>query len=79
MTDTLRLRSLLVANAVTTRQAAAYLGISLQAFLNKLNNETEFKSSEIKSLCELLHITDLAEKEAIFFKQKDECNSTLSV
>ena len=37
---------------------AKQLGISYQAFLKKLNNETEFKTSEVMILKELLHLTD---------------------
>lgn len=33
----------------------------------KINNETEFKASEINALCEILKIDSAEEKEAIFF------------
>ena len=33
----------------------------------KVNNETEFKASEIEKLCELLNIDTLEERKAIFF------------
>lgn len=46
---------------------ASKVGLTYQGFLNKVNGESEFKASEIKSLCELLHI-DIQEKEAIFFE-----------
>lgn len=42
------------------------LGFSYQAFLKKLNNETEFKASEVMILKELLHLTD-DEVMEIFF------------
>ena len=45
---------------------AKQLGISYQAFLKKLNNETEFKTSEVMILKELLHLTD-DEVMEIFF------------
>ena len=35
----------------------------------KVNNETEFKSTEIKALCKLLKIDTLEEKERIFFAE----------
>lgn len=35
----------------------------------KINNETEFKASEINALCELLKIDSLEEKQRIFFAQ----------
>ena len=37
---------------------------------NKINNKTEFKASEINTLCELLKIESVEEKERIFFAQK---------
>lgn len=46
---------------------ASELGITPQGFYLKLNNTNQFKSEEIKKLCELLHITRLTEKENIFF------------
>ncbi len=45
---------------------AKQVGISYQAFLKKLNNETEFKTSEVMILKELLHLTD-DEVMEIFF------------
>lgn len=47
---------------------AKQLDISYQAFLKKLNNETEFKTSEVMILKELLHLTD-DEVMEIFFGQ----------
>ena len=47
---------------------AKQLGISYQAFLKKLNNETEFKASEVMILKEILHLTD-DEVMEIFFGQ----------
>ena len=44
----------------------------------KINNEREFKTSEVAALCELLEIESLEVKEAIFFKQKDDFKSTLT-
>ena len=45
---------------------AKQVGVSYQAFLKKLNNETEFKASEIKVLKELLKLTN-EEANKIFF------------
>jgi ribosome-binding protein aMBF1 (putative translation factor) len=46
---------------------AAKIGLSPAGFCNCLNNRAEFKASQIDTLCDLLGIVDLAEKEAIFF------------
>lgn len=46
---------------------AEQIGLTPAGFCNCLNNRAEFKASQISALCDLLGITDLAEKEAIFF------------
>ena len=40
---------------------------SAYGLAKKIKNETEFKTSEINALCELLKISSLEEKEQIFF------------
>ena len=45
------------------------LGITYQGFLNKINNESEFKASEIQTLKELLNLTN-KERDKIFFTKK---------
>ena len=42
------------------------IGITYQGFLKKINNESEFKASEIQGLKELLNLTD-EERDKIFF------------
>lgn len=46
---------------------AEKIGLSPAGFCNCLNNRAEFKASQINTLCEVLGITDLHTKEAIFF------------
>ena len=48
---------------------AEKIGLTPAGFCNCLNNRAEFKASQINTLCELLGITDLSTKEAIFFAQ----------
>lgn len=51
---------------------AQELNMTRQSLSSKVNNSTEFLSSEVQQLCKLLGITRLTEKEAIFFaKQVD--------
>lgn len=38
----------------------------------KINNEVPFKACEIQSLCEILGIVDLKEKDRIFFAKNVE-------
>ena len=52
------------------------LGTSYAWFNKKLNNGKDFTAAEIQMLCEILSITDLAEKERIFFAANVEKSST---
>ena len=44
-----------------------FVGISRQLLWKKINNLTPFNQYEIDKMCEVLRITSLKEKEAIFF------------
>lgn len=46
---------------------AEKLGVSRTTFCALLRNETEFKASQIRTLCELLDIRDDETMKAIFF------------
>ena len=46
---------------------ADFVGISRQLLWKKINNLTPFNQYEIDKMCEVLRITSLKEKEAIFF------------
>ena len=52
------------------------LGTSYGWLNKKLANKIPFKVCEIQILCEILDITDLEEKERIFFANNVEENST---
>ena len=45
---------------------AKKIGITRYAFILKINNKSEFKATEIKTLCTLLNI-GVEERTAIFF------------
>lgn len=64
MTNTLKLRSLILEKGMTQDQVAKMLGISYQSFNRKVNNHCEFKASEIKALTNILDIKDVND---IFF------------
>lgn len=66
MTNTNLLRQKIDESGYKLRFIASKLGITYQGFLKKINNETEFKATEIQTLCELLDI-DIQQKEEIFF------------
>ena len=46
---------------------AERLGLTRQGLRNCITNKSEFRASHIQTLCDELHITDLKEKQAIFF------------
>lgn len=50
---------------------AEKVGLSLGGFYNCRTNKAEFKASQIQILCEELNVTDLEEKQAIFFATVD--------
>lgn len=69
MTDTALLRDQINVSGYKMNFIAEQVGITYAGFLKKLNNETEFKATEIQKLCEVLKIgVDL--KEKIFFATK---------
>ena len=66
MTNTQLLRDKIEQSGYKLRFIAGKLGITYQGFLKKINNESEFKASEIQILYNLLDM-DEADREAIFF------------
>ena len=72
MTDTEKLRELINQKGLKLGYLAKQLGLSAYGLALKINNVHEFNSSEIVSLCDLLEISSLEEKEALFFKKKDD-------
>lgn len=78
MTNTTLLKELIAKSGLKLKYVADYLGLSAYGFSKKVNNEQEFKVSEVEALCELLNIRDLKLKERIFFAKEDDLKSTLA-
>lgn len=70
MTNTALLEKKIEESGFRREFIAKKLGLSAYGLAKKIKNETEFKASEIKGMCEILSITDSAEKELIFFAIK---------
>ena len=68
MTDTNLLKSKIDEKGYKLKFIASELGLSYYGLKLKIDNLSQFKSGEIKKLCELLEIESLKEKESIFFK-----------
>lgn len=67
MTNTKLIEDIIDKSGYKYRFIATKLGITYQALRNKLDNKSEFVSSEIEKLCNLLEISDLKLKNDIFF------------
>ena len=78
VTDTFRLREKILNSGLKYKYIAEQMGLTRYGLMRKINNQYEFKSSEIAILCNILHIDSLDEKEKIFFAQKVENKSTNS-
>lgn len=70
MTDSAALRQLIAEKGLKIKFIAEKLNLSPYGLTLKIDNTNEFKTSEISTLCELLGVTSLREKERIFFAQK---------
>lgn len=66
MTDTKMLRDRINSLGLKYKYIASVLGISTYALQMKIDNDSEFKVSEVNSLSEILGLT-LKEKDMIFF------------
>lgn len=76
MTDTEALKSLIKRSGLKYQFIASELNITYQGLKNKIENVNEFKTSEVDTLCKLLGITKLHEKEKIFFANNVDLKST---
>ena len=67
MVNTQYLESIISTSGKKKGYLAKKCGISRQYFNAKCNNKADFKTNEVKVLCDELGITSLKEKEKIFF------------
>ena len=67
MTNTNLLKQLIEESGLKIGFIASAVGISRQSLWNKVNNQSMFNQYEIDKLCDILNITSLKQKEAIFF------------
>ena len=66
MIDKNRLRAAIVREGHTQRTLAEKVGVSVNTISAKLNRRIPFNTDEIEKICEVLSITDPAEKVQIF-------------
>lgn len=71
MTDTKKLNDEIADSGITITAIAKKIGITREGFYKKLNNETEFKASEISALQKILSLSN-KKRDEIFFAKKVE-------
>lgn len=76
MTNTVLLSNKIKDSGLKLGFIAEKLDISYHWLKKKISGEADLKAYEIQVLCELLAITDLEEKDAIFFASNVEETST---
>ena len=67
MTNTEMLKEIIDKSGLKVSFIAEYVGISRQVLWKKINNLSPFNQYEIDKMCDILKITSLKQKEAIFF------------
>lgn len=68
MTDTDKLNDAILESGIKIVAIAGKLGISRKGFYKKLNNETEFKASEIAAMQKILGLTNRKRDEIFLLK-----------
>lgn len=76
MTNAKRLREIVEKSGLKYKFIAEKMGLSRFGLMKKIDNENEFKASEIERLCEILGINSLEDREDIFFAKEVENIST---
>jgi DNA-binding phage protein len=71
LTDSTLLNEEIVDSGITITAIARKLGITREGLYKKINNETEFKASEILSMQKILNLTN-KKRDSIFFANKVE-------
>ena len=78
ITNTTKLKKLIDESGLKYKSIAKSMGLTYYGLQKKINNITEFKASEILSLCKILNINNSKEKDEIFFAKQSDCKSPLS-
>lgn len=68
MTNTELFRKKIEDKGISLKFLASKIGITRESLYNKLNNETEFKASEISKISDVLQLTS-KERDDIFFAE----------
>jgi len=71
MTDTLKLKQLLLEKGITIRKLAVLTGIKVQTLSNKINNVTEFTQSELLAIQNALNLSNKQMREIFLVEKVD--------
>ena len=66
MTDSKLLREKIEESGLKITHIAKMVGLTYHGLLNKIDNRSEFRATEIKGLSDILHLTE-EDRIAIFF------------
>ena len=72
MTNTELLRKIISNSGLKYSYIAEKIGLTYQGFKNKIENKNLFNVEEVDKLCKLLNITDVYQKEEIFFAKQGD-------
>ena len=75
LTNSKMLSDVISDTGITITAISKRIGITREGFYKKLNNETEFKASEISAIQQILHLTT-KKRDEIFFANEVELKST---
>ena len=71
MTDTLKLKQILLEKGITIRELAVLAGIKVQTLSNKINNVTEFTQSELLAIQNALSLSNKQIHEIFLVEKVD--------
>jgi transcriptional regulator with XRE-family HTH domain len=71
MTDTLKLKQILLEKGITIRELAVLAGIKVQTLSNKINNVTEFTQSELLAIQNALSLSNKQMHEIFLVEKVD--------
>ena len=78
MTDTKKLKCLMMAKGISREELAEKLKLSAYITEKKINGDSEFNSDEIDLMCEIFDIRDCESRSTIFFAENVEKMPTLN-
>ena len=71
MTDTIKLKQILLEKGITIRELAVLTGIKVQTLSNKINNVTEFTQSELLAIQNALSLSNKQMHEIFLVEKVD--------